>query len=189
MPPKDMLKKKRKKWYPIVSTSQFNNAEIGETIVDEPERLIGSNVFINLMNLTRDIKSQNTKVKFKIREFKDNKYFTDFVSYELIPSSLKRMVHKDKEKIDDSFELMTKDNVKVRVKPFIVTKSSTKKSVLTALRKRTLELLTENLKKTTYDIMLEHLVRFRLQSMLRKELTKIYPLAQFQIKKFEKIIS
>jgi ribosomal protein S3AE len=187
MAPKDMLKKKKKKWFTIVSTSQFNNAEIGETTTEEPSRFIGNIVSVNLMNLTQDMKSQNTKVKFKIREVKDDKLLTDFVGYELIPSSLKRMVHKDKEKIEDSFVLTTKDNVKVRIKPFLVTRSSTHKSVLTALRKKAKELLTDNLKKKTYSLFLEEIVRFRIQSMLRKELNKVFPITQFQIKTLKRL--
>src|SRR3989344_3347769 len=164
---KEILKKKKKRWVSIISSSNFNNSEIGETITSEPSTLIGRNVAINLMNLTQDIKTQNTKIVFKIKEVKNDKLMTEIVKYELVPASLKRMIHKDKEKIDDSFKSTTKDGVEVRIKPFIVTKSSTNRSVLTALRHKTRELLKEAIKR---------------------ELSKIYPLTQFQIRKLERLI-
>ena len=64
---KEILKKKKKRWVSIISSSNFNNSEIGETITSEPSTLIGRNVAINLMNLTQDIKTQNTKIVFKIK--------------------------------------------------------------------------------------------------------------------------
>tara|TARA_Y100000310_G_scaffold339088_1_gene430652 strand:- start:650 stop:1216 length:567 start_codon:yes stop_codon:yes gene_type:complete len=187
MAQKDLQKRKKKRWFTIVATKYFNNTEIGETTATEPSLLIGKNVSVNLMNLTQDIKSQNTKITFKIKEVKDEKALTDLVKYEVVPSSVRRMVHKDKEKIDDSYKLTTKDNVNVKIKPFILTRSSAQKSVLTALRKKALETLTEQLRKTTYDAFLENLIRFRVQSSMRKELSKIYPLAHFHVRKLEKL--
>ena len=185
---KEILKKKKKRWVSIISSSNFNNSEIGETITSEPSTLIGRNVAINLMNLTQDIKTQNTKIVFKIKEVKNDKLMTEIVKYELVPASLKRMIHKYKEKIDDSFKVATKDGVEVRIKPFIVTKSSTNRSVLTALRHKTRELLTEAIKKATYDDFMEEVIRFKLQNVVKRELSKIYPLTQFQIRKLERLI-
>ena len=185
---KEILKKKKKKWMSILSTSHFNNSEIGETITSEPSTLVGRNVAINLMNLTQDIKTHNTKIVFKIKEVKNDRLMTEIVRYELVPASLRRMVHKDKEKIDDSFKAKTKDEVEVRIKPFIVTKSSANRSVLTAIRHKTRELLTEAIKKATYDAFMEEIIRFKLQNTIKRELSKIYPLTQFQIRKLEKLV-
>ncbi|MAG52857.1 MAG: hypothetical protein CMH62_02745 [Nanoarchaeota archaeon] len=189
MAQKDLQRRKKKRWFTILSTSYFNNTEIGQTTVAESSSLIGKNVCISLMNLTQDIKAQNTKITFKIKEVKDEKALTELVKYEIVPSSLKRMVHKDKEKIDDSFKLKTKDNIDIKIKPFLVTKSSTKRSVLTSLRKKTIELLTNSIKNTTYEGVLENIIRFKIQSTLRKELTKVYPLSHFHIRKLEKLSS
>jgi ribosomal protein S3AE len=185
---KELLKKRKKRWVPIQATRHFNNVEIGETITVEPSALIGRNVSINLMNLTQDIKTQNTKIVFKIKEVKDNKLLTEIVRYELVPASLKRMVHKEKEKIDDSFLATTKDNVNLKIKPFMVTKSSTNRSVLTALRKKAREVLTETIKKTTYEVFMEEVIRFKVQNFTKRELSKIYPLTQFQIRKLERLV-
>lgn len=185
---KEILKKKKKKWISILASKEFNNMEVGETITAEPSTLVGRNVSINLMNLTQDIKTQNTKIIFKISEVKNDKAVTEIVKYELVPSSLKRMVHKDKEKIDDSFKVTTKDNVEVRIKPFTVTKSSTNRSVLTALRHKTRELLTEAIKKATYDVFMEEVIKFKIQNVIKRELSKIYPLTQFQIRKLERLV-
>tara|TARA_Y100000310_G_C20620048_1_gene782769 strand:- start:783 stop:1355 length:573 start_codon:yes stop_codon:yes gene_type:complete len=189
MAQKELLKKKKSKWFPIISTKYFNNVEIGETLSIEASSLIGKNVGVSLMHLTQDIKAQNTKITFKIKEAKDERLLTEVVKYEISPSSLKRMVHKGKEKIDDAFKLKTKDSQNVIIKPFIVTKASTKRSVLTSLRKKTLEILTDSLEKSTYETLIENVIRFKLQSTTRNELNKVYPVANFHIRKLEKLPS
>jgi len=160
MAQKETSKKiKKKKWYPILANATFNNYEIGETIAESANSMIGKSVSVSLMALTQDMKTQNTKLRFKIKEAKDEKLYTDLVGYEIVTSSLKRLVHKNKDKIDDSFILTTKDNVKIRVKPFIVTKSSTNRSVLKALRKQAYESLADAASKNTYDALLENILK------------------------------
>ena len=180
---------KRKIWFPVVATSHFNNVEIGETLVVQPSALVGRNLSTSLGLLTNDSKSQNVKVTFKVKEIKDNKALTELVKYEIASGSLKRMVHKGKEKIDDSFKLKTKDGVNVRIKPFIVTKAAAKRSILSALRKKTRELLADYLKKYDYEAFFQDIIRFKIQTIMKKELKKIYPLAQFQIRILEKLPS
>lgn len=189
MAQKEIAKKKKKIWFSILGTKHFNNTEIGETLVSEPSSLVGKNISLNLGNLTNDVKLQNVKITFKIKEVKDSKALTEIVKYEVVQTSLKRMVHKGKNKIDDSFKLKTKDNVNVKIKPFIITKASTKKSILTSLNKKTRELITDVISKTDYETLLEDLIRYKIQNILKKELKKIYPLAQLQIRIFEKIPS
>lgn len=186
---KAQLKVKKKIWFPIVATSHFNNVEVGETFIAQPSALIGRNVSYNLGLLMNDSKSQNVKVTFKIKEIKDNRALTELVKYEIASGSLKRMVHKGKEKIDDSFKLKSRDGVNVRVKPFIVTKSAANRSILTALRKKSQELLADFLKRSDYEAFFQDIIRFKVQSIMKKELKKIYPLAQFQIRILEKLAS
>lgn len=189
MPPKNIAKGKKKKWIPILGTQYFNKAEIGETLVEETSKLIGRNVAANLGTLTNDSKLQNIKVTFKIKEVKNEKAETEVVKYEVISTNLKRMIHKGKEKVDDSFELETKDNIKVKIKPFMITRSSAKKTILTSLRKKTREMLIDILKKTDYESLMENIIRYRTQNYLKRELKKIYPLAQFQIRVLQKLPS
>ena len=56
---KDVVKKKRKKWYPILASQEFRQIEIGETTTSSPDSLIGRTVNANLSQLTRDMKKQN----------------------------------------------------------------------------------------------------------------------------------
>ncbi|MEK6862554.1 MAG: 30S ribosomal protein S3ae, partial [Nanoarchaeota archaeon] len=73
--------KKKKKWFTILAGPEFDNAEIGETLANENANLIGRTLEVNLADITRDPKSQNIKVKFRIKEVKDTQCYTELISY------------------------------------------------------------------------------------------------------------
>jgi small subunit ribosomal protein S3Ae len=99
---------KRKKWYTILASKEFNNVEIGELPASEADFLVGRNLPVSLSNVTNDIKKQNIRITFKITGVQDNKAITEAVAYELSPMQVKRLIRPDKSKIDDSFLCETK---------------------------------------------------------------------------------
>ena len=118
-------KGKKKHWYSILPTSNFRIPEVGETLTSDPSMLIGKTVTMSAMDLMRDPKRQNVKITFKITEIKDNKALTEVKRYQIMPSSIKRMMHQGKSKINQSFKLETKDNIKVVAKPVLITRNKT----------------------------------------------------------------
>ncbi len=179
---KELIKKKRKKWYPILASKEFRQVEIGETVTSSPDSLIGRTLEANLMQLASNTKKQNYSVKFKITEVKDDKAFTEVKEYYMSPSALKRLIFSDKEKIEDSFACQTKDKIKVRIKPLLITKYKTKKSVLKSLRKKTKEILTKEITNKTYSELINSFLDYKFINQIKNQLKKIYPLSTLQIK-------
>src|SRR3989338_5688722 len=145
---KTEIKKKKKIWVSILADKDFNNQEIGETLCEEPKQLIGRCIDVNLMTLTNDPKKQNVKLQFKVREIKGEKVEAEVIGYELNTSHVKRVIRRGSEKIDDSFLVETKDNVKYRIKPLLLTRYGTKRSILSAIRAKMREIAMDNFKKT-----------------------------------------
>ncbi|MEK6834810.1 MAG: hypothetical protein AABX61_00935, partial [Nanoarchaeota archaeon] len=102
------LTKKKKKWFSIFSGPEFNNSEVGETLANEDTNLVGRTLEVNLANITQDPKSQNINIKFKIKEFKDNKANAEVISYAMLSTYVKRVIRPAKEKMDDSSRYTTK---------------------------------------------------------------------------------
>jgi len=176
------IKKKRKKWYPILASKEFRQVEIGETLTSSPESLVGKTIQTNLMQLTNDMKKQNTKITFKIIQVKDDKALTEIKKYELIPVAVKRLSHKEKNKLETSFTAKTKDNIQVQIKPLLVTKSKTKKSILSNLLHETKTFLTKEINRLSYTDLLNTLIYYKIQNQLKFHLKKIYPLSVSQIR-------
>ena len=181
------IKKKRKIWYGIKASKEFKFAVIGETISDNPGKLVGRTVASSLSNLTNDGRMQNIRVTFEITDVKEGFANTTLVGYELLPMYIKRVVKLTKERIDDSFEISTKDGYKLRLKPIFITKHFTKRQVLTDLRKKSREYFKELLGKENYESFLNSLIRHQVQYELKNRLNKIYPMGVTELRKMEVI--
>lgn len=173
---------KKKQWYPIIAPPEFDNAALGETFVYEPSAIIGKTVSCSLTSLTNDAHRQNTNIHFKVVEFDGSKANTAIEGYEMMPSSVKRLVRRNSEKIDISFTSETSDNVLLRVKPLIITRGDVKGSIAAKLRKNALNLIDKAIKKITYAEAIGDLISHNIQDAMKASLNKIYPLKVCEIR-------
>ena len=184
---KEKTKKKKKKWYTVLAPKEFNKQVIAETIASDPKLLINRTIKLSLMNLTREIKHQNIKITFSITNVDESNALTEVVGYELIPSFIKRITRTGREKIDDVNIYETKDNIKLVLKLLIMTKSKTKRSILSNLRHKSKEFLTAKIQKQDYSELITSLITYTLQKELKSTLSKIYPVAVCDIRVLKKI--
>ncbi len=176
------IKGKKKKWFPIIAPKIFNKKTIGEMHLYIPEQAVGRHVSINLMNLTGDIKKQNTVAKFVINNIGEGKLYADIVGYHIMPTAVKRMVRRKVAKILMSFIVKTADSKKVRIKPLVLTRGAAKQSVLTRIRKKTEESLKTLAEKTKFENIFQEIISHKLQMGFKKQLGKIFPIRSFEIR-------
>ncbi|HLC86438.1 MAG TPA: hypothetical protein VJG30_04080 [Candidatus Nanoarchaeia archaeon] len=174
--------KKKKKWVSILAGREFNNKEIGETYVDEAESAVGKTVTINLMSLTGDPKRQNFNVKFKIREAKNNQLHADLVGYFLQVAQKKRLSKKNKDKLEDSFEYKTKDNVHVVIKPVFTTKAMTYKSRHALIRNQSRKFIEDALKTINFSSLMREIIDGNFQREVKNAVKKFYPVNSVLVK-------
>ena len=169
------IKRKKKRWLPIVAPALFQNVVLGQSYVSDASLLQDKDLTVNLMNITGDSKKQNINVQFAVTSVADGKGVASVTSFEMLPSSVKRMVRRGRDKIDDSFAIKCADGKFVQVKPIIITNSNTYKSVRTALRLVARQSLAAMISQSAYDKVLEELFTFRLQKQLKDTLNHVYP--------------
>jgi ribosomal protein S3AE len=102
-------------------------------------------------------------------------------------SYLRRSVAKIKNRMNDSFTCKTKDGVRIQLKPLLMTRSSVQRSVLTAIRHRVRHLLSSEMEKLGYYEVVDAIVGYRLQKMLRDDVKKISPLSVCEIRMMERL--
>ncbi|MFB6194902.1 MAG: 30S ribosomal protein S3ae [Haloplanus sp.] len=69
MSERSVSKQKRgKRWYTIFAPEEYDRAELGQTVADEPEKIIGRTIETTLGELTDDAGANNTKLTFKITD-------------------------------------------------------------------------------------------------------------------------
>ena len=176
------VKIKKKIWVPIVAPKMFDNQFIGETYVAEPETKVGMSISVSLSTLTGDMKRQSTHIIFKMNSYSGGKLNTEMIGYEISPSAVKRMVRRDKEKVDHSFVVETSEGKKIRLKWIMLTKEDTKSSILAALRKSCEDFLNKEVKKIRYEDLINDIINHKVQAITKKHLNKIYPLQICEIR-------
>src|SRR3989344_4114454 len=92
----------KKKWVQVFSTQEFGNVEIGEIPYSEIKNTMGKILRINLYLLTNDSRKQNSEIAFRIINADEKKANTEIVDYRMLNAYLKRIIKKEKNKIDDS---------------------------------------------------------------------------------------
>jgi len=177
-------KTRKKKWFTITTDGLFNNAVMGDSLVYSAQDLNGRVIEANLMTLTNDMKQQNINVRLKISEINGDTAISKLISYEMMPSSIKRLVRKEVERIDASFVVLSKDGIKLRIKPIVVTKVSTTKSKSKRIRRMAIEFIVDFTSKITYDEFCRAVIGRGLSAQLRNYLKKVFPLKACEIRSF-----
>jgi len=176
--------KKVKRKFPIEykAPEVFNSISLGHAEVSDLKALEGKTLKMNLMYVTGSMKNQNVRMTFKINEVDSGVCKTEVVKYEQIAYYLSRFVKSGSDLVEDSFVIPTKDGKKLRVKPFVITKSSTSKLVLTAIRDKIKELVAIEAASKTSEEFIQAVAMGKLQSGFRNEVKKVFPLKAFEFK-------
>ncbi len=183
---KKLDKKKKKKWFSIFAPKSFGGSELGESHVATPQNLLGKTIRVNLSKISK-IRSQNIRIKFEVAEVKDEKGYTEPIAYELLTTQVNRIARKNKSKIDASLKLETKDKIKVKIKPIIITRGTIKGGTHTTLKTEAISLLEKEVKKLTFDSLLDSVIKYDLQKSLKAKLKPITPVNTIEIKHLSKI--
>jgi ribosomal protein S3AE len=178
----DKTKKKKKKWVPLYTDDLFGGKMLGECPLYETQHAIGRAITANYMTISGDMKKQHINLAFKIVDMKEGRGTCALTGYYIIPSSLRRFIRKGREKITDSFIVKTKDEKFVRIKPLLITNSTTHSSVVTNLRVTTKKVLQNVISNYTYRQLCEEIISYKLQKYLRDILHKTYPLKVCEIR-------
>ncbi len=176
----------KKHWVSVQATPEFNNAEIGEIPYTEAKTLPGRVMKTNLYLLTNDARKQNSEISFKITNSDGKIAHTQIQSYKILNAYLKKVMRSGRDKVDDAFICLTKDKVKIRVKPFFITKNKTNKLILSKLRLSVRKHFGEYANQTDFNKMVKDLTSNFIQREFKQELKKIYPLNLFEIRELSR---
>lgn len=183
------IKEVKKRWMNIFAPEMFNKAYLGETLVADPKEMLKKTIEVNLMDLTKSIKMQNINIKFRVNEINGNDAFTEVISYQMNQASIKRLIRRNINKLDDSFIVSTSDSRYVRVKPLVVTRSAAKDSVTRLMWKEIRNVIIKETATRTYESFIMDVVSGKIQAALTQRLNKIYPVRIVAIRMFEAVAS
>ena len=167
---------KSKRWYSIrAPRNPWSFKVIGETIAEEEELLVGRQFEIMQNELDGDFTKMHVKINFRIKEVVGNDAITEFVGHDVMKDFVRRQIRRERGKIDDTIDVVTEDGFFVRIKPFIVTRSSVKASQKQESRSVARNEVVKFCAKSTWINVQKALMDGSLEESVSKAISKIQP--------------
>jgi len=167
---------KAKRWYSIrAPRNPWSFKVIGETLAEEETLLIGRPYEIMQNELDGDFTKMHVKLKFRISDVVGNDAITEFVGHDVMKDFVRRQIRRDRGKIDDTIDVVTDDGFFVRIKPFIVTRSSVKASQKSETRSVTRDVVLKFCAKSTWINVQKALINGSLEDSVSTAVSKIQP--------------
>lgn len=172
---------RNKKWYTIYAPSMFDHKNIGETVSDSKDKLLGRILITSLHDITGDISKSHVKLKFKIYQITDSGAETVFIGHRISTDYIRRLIRRNISPIYISSVITTKDGYKVRIKPFAITSKKVQSSVETVLRNKIVDIINKNTHNLTIDKLVESILSGNLGRNIYNKCKSIYPFRRVEI--------
>ena len=181
---------KSKRWYSIrAPRNPWSFKVIGETMAEEEEMLVGRHYEILQYELDGDFSKMNVKVKFRITEVIGSDALTEYIGHELLKDHIRRQVRRERGKIDDTIDLVTKDGYYIRVKPMMISRNRIKASQKQEMRTQARDLIIKFGATTTWVDMQKATLDGTLETQIREAASKIQPVRDVMIRRAQLIQS
>lgn len=178
-------KTKVKEEYTLIAPKVFGEKELGVTFASKPEEVIGRELTLSVLELVDDSNKYYLKFSFKVDRIEGKRAFTKFHGSECLQDYISRMVVRRVRRLDTIQDLLTKDNVKLRVKTICTLPRKAKSTVERSIRRKIEEIMSEEVGKRSLDDFVKSLLSDEIKKRVLEEGKKIYPIRNFEIRKVE----
>jgi small subunit ribosomal protein S3Ae len=185
MSERSVSKKNRgKRWYTVLAPEQFDRAELGETMAEEPQQVVGRTIETTLGELSGDQGQNNTKLTFKINDVGSDSAYTEFIQHELTRDYLRSLVRRGASKIGANVTVLTTDDYRVQIQPVALTTKKADRSQEQAIRAIMVEKVREAAKERSFEQLIDAVTEGRISSAIYGDAKTIYPLRRVEVQKF-----
>lgn len=171
-----------KRWYTVLAPEQFDRAELGETLAEEPEQLEDRTIQTTLGDL-REGGENNVKLTFQISDVGSDSAYTEFARHELTRDYLRSLVRRGSSKIAAVMTVRTTDDYRVEVQPVAFTTKNADDSQQKAIRRTMMDIVQDAADERTMEEFVDSAIEGRLSSAIYSEAKQIYPLRRVEIQK------
>ncbi len=176
---------KAKQWYNLVAPEMFGKANIGETVADVPEKLIGRVIEVTLGELTNDLSKQNIKLILKVDSVGGDSAYTKFTGHQLTQDYLRSLIKRSTSNIETNVSVLTKDGYTVRVKPSCYTIKRARANQVKAIRSIMNSVITSRAREMDMEQFVQEIVTGKLSASIYHDVKPIYPLRRVEVRKTE----
>ncbi|MDM7934045.1 MAG: 30S ribosomal protein S3ae [Methanothrix sp.] len=177
--------RKAKQWYKVLSPEIFGRVPFGETLANDPDRIVGRIVETTLGDLTNNFSKQNTKLKFRVDRVAGDSVYTKFVGHEMTTDYVRSLVKRRTSRIDAIVDVTTTDGYHVRIKPSCFTVKRARANQVKSIREMSRKVVEEKAKSLDLNQLIQDIVQGKMSLDIYKEAKTVYPLRRVEVRKTE----
>jgi small subunit ribosomal protein S3Ae len=117
----------------------------------------------------------HVKIRFNVTEVVNKDALTEFIGYDLMKDHVRRLVRRERGKIDDTVDLVSKDGFYIRFKPLIISRARIKASQKQQMRTIARNVILRVGASSTWLDIQKSLFDGTLENTIKDEVTKIQP--------------
>jgi small subunit ribosomal protein S3Ae len=179
-----------KEWYTVLAPKMFGDVKAGDTVTDDPAKLIGRRVQMTVDELTgKLIKNPNLKLLLEIYDVDHTNAYTRFIGHKIDSDYLRSLARKRSSKVDSNIEVVTKDGENMRVKSSCFTLKKASEAQIKLIRKLMEDVIRSRAASLELNKYIQEIILGKLSSDIYKVAKKIYPVRRVEITKTERGIS
>ena len=176
---------KSKGWYNLLAPEMFNKQLLGETIADEPGKIMGRIAEVTVQDLTGDFSKMHIKLHFKVHHIQGQDALTTFVGHGMTSDYVRRLTRRKRTRVDLTVDVTTKDGWKMRVKPMAITDrriQSSKQRVIRAIMTKT---IADTAAKQSVGEFVKGIISGELAKTIALGCKPIHPVSRVEVRKSE----
>jgi small subunit ribosomal protein S3Ae len=177
--------RKAKQWYKVIGPEMFGRSPVGETIANDPNRVVGRIIETTLGDLTNNFSKQNTKLKFRVDRVAGDSAYTRFIGHEMTSDYIRSLVKRRTSRIDAVVDVITTDGYQVRVKPSCFTVKRARANQVKSIRELSKQVVLAKSAGLDLNSLVQEVVMGKLSMDIYKEAKAVYPLRRVEVRKTE----
>lgn len=148
---------------------------LGQTPTTDPKSLVGRSIEVGVPDITGDNSKYYMKVSVIISNIEGKTCLTSFNGFECMREHLLRMVRKRNQKVENVFDVVTKDGWLLRIKTWAILNGRPASTAANKMRQFTMKFFNEFASKNNMNDMIRKIFTTEIQMRIKKEGSKIYP--------------
>jgi small subunit ribosomal protein S3Ae len=174
-------KRKDKQWYNILAPQIFGKAKVAETLADDPKKITGRKVETAFQTLTDDFSKSHIKLHFKVSKIEGNDAQTVFIGHSMTSDYMRRIIRRKQSKVEGIYDIKTKDDFRLRVKPTVLTGKRIKSSQKRLIRSCMNQVILEAAKKNKFDKFVKMMLDGNLGRGMYSACKTIFPVKRIEV--------
>ncbi len=172
---------KAKSWYRVFVPEAFGRVYMGDTIANDPEKVVGRVMETTLGEVTQDYAKQQVKLRFRIKEIAGDAAYTDFAGHEMTRDFMRSLVKRRTSRIDSIVPVVTKDGKELRLTVTAFTLTRANLSQAHEIRSTMSSFITQLAAQSEADAFVKAMVSGEIAKELHKQVKTIHPIRRVEV--------